>query len=79
MHTIARKSPSPHLLLSVSKQHRISILESQNAGRVCFKTQGHFLTQKESAFQILVDSEQLEKAKYIHTPVLNGAFNCNLD
>ena len=27
------------------------------------KTQGHFLTQKESACQISVDSEQLEKSQ----------------
>ena len=39
------------------------------------KKHGHFLTQKESACQISVNSEQLEKSqrKYIHTPPFHGA------
>ena len=75
----------PPISLSVSKQRRISILESQNTVRVCFmllgggwwtfknmfealfpqlwkKTQGHFLTEEDSAWQISVDSKKLGKS-----------------
>ena len=84
--TVWKSPPPPSLSLSVSKQPRISILESQIIVRVCFtllegeggglsrmclkpcfpacgkKNTGHLFTEKESTWQISMDSEQLGKS-----------------
>ena len=93
LHQIQPPPPPPPPSLSISKQLRISILESQSTVRVSFtllvggrggkggggvdfqervwslvsplvekELQGHFFTEKESACQISVDSEQLGKS-----------------
>ena len=48
---------------SVSKQHRNWILESQNP---LVEKKGHFFTEKDSAWQVLADSEQIGESLQVY-------------